>query len=63
MHDFWWKDGLPALLIFIGIGLLIITAVVGFLQLLLALALPLGVILIVVGIVWILVKPRRTPSE
>ena len=63
MRDLWWKDGLPVLLIFIGLGLLLITALVGFLRLLLALALPLGVLLIIIGVIWALVKPRRYPTE
>ena len=56
----WWRC-LPALLIFIGAGLLLIAVLVGFVHLILRLALPLGLLLFIAGLVWLAAKVQRRP--
>ena len=51
----------PALLIFLGLGLLLLTALIGFVTLIEHVALPLGLLVLVVGVV-VLALPRR-PSR
>jgi len=57
MRDARWKP-LPAVLIFLGLGLMLLATLIGFVRLLLHLALPLGVLLLVVGVVWLFLKSR-----
>ncbi len=50
---------LPALLIFLGLGLLLLVALLGFVPFILRLALPLGLLMIAVGVLRLTFSGRR----
>ncbi len=54
-----WAQRLPPLLIFFGLGLLLLVALLGFVPLILSLALPAGLLMIALGVAW-LGFPRRS---
>ncbi len=54
-----WRAGLPALMIYLGIGLLFFTVTLGFLRAIYWIALPAGLGLLVLGVLGVLFRERE----
>ena len=57
-----WRDGVGALLVFFGMGLLFLTIAAGFVMPIYWFALPTGLALLAGGALWLLIKRRYRPS-
>ena len=55
-------EGVPALLIYFGMGLLFLTITIGFVRPVYWLALPGGLCLLLVGLLWLALKLREMPE-
>ncbi len=55
-------DGIPALMIYFGMGLLFLTITAGFVRPIYWVALPGGLCLLLFGLLWLVLKVRELPE-